>query len=41
MASPYGPAVLPAWVRKPRDKAKAEVGVPLMERWMLLFFGLI
>ncbi len=28
-------AVLPARVRRPRDKAKAEVGVQLVERWIL------
>ena len=32
MAAHYGTAVLPARVRKPRDKAKAEVGVQLVER---------
>jgi transposase len=35
MASHYGVAVLPARVRKPRDKAKAESGVLLVERWIL------
>jgi transposase len=35
LASHYGVAVLPAWVRKPRDKAKAEAGVLLVERWIL------
>jgi len=35
MASHYGTAVLPARVRKPRDKAKAEVGVQIVERWIL------
>ena len=35
LASHYGVAVLPARVRKPRDKAKAEVGVLLVERWIL------
>jgi transposase len=35
MAAHYGTAVLPARVRKPRDKAKAEVGVQLVERWIL------
>lgn len=29
----YGVAVLPARVRKPRDKAKVEVGVQVVERW--------
>ncbi|CAO0820664.1 hypothetical protein DFAR_1800002 [Desulfarculales bacterium] len=46
MAAHYGTAVLPARVRKPRDKATAEVGVQLVERWILailrkkLFFSL-
>ncbi len=31
----YGTAVLPARVRKPRDKAKAEVAVQVVERWIL------
>ena len=35
MASHYGTAILPARVRKPRDKAKAEVGVQIVERWIL------
>lgn len=35
MAAHYGTAVLPARVRKPRDKAKVEVGVQLVERWIL------
>lgn len=35
MASHYGTAVLPARARKPRDKAKVEVGVQLVERWIL------
>lgn len=30
-----GVAVLPARVRKPRDKAKVEVGVRIVERWIL------
>ncbi len=34
-ADHYGVAVLPARVRKPRDKAKAEAGVLLVERWIL------
>ncbi|CAO0820635.1 hypothetical protein DFAR_1760016 [Desulfarculales bacterium] len=33
MAVHYGAAILQARVRKPRNKAKAEVGVQLMERW--------
>src|SRR5690606_32080449 len=35
MASHYGVAVLPARVRKPRDKAKVEGGVLVVERWIL------
>ena len=35
MASHYGVAVLPARVRKPRDKAKVEAGVLVVERWIL------
>ena len=35
LASHYGVAVLPARARKPRDKAKAEAGVLLVERWIL------
>lgn len=35
LAEHYGVAVLPARVRKPRDKAKAESGVQLVERWIL------
>jgi transposase len=35
MAAHYGTAVLPARVRKPRDKAKAEVAVQIVERWIL------
>ncbi|MGH3573343.1 MAG: IS21 family transposase [Candidatus Dormibacteria bacterium] len=35
MAAHYHSAVLPARVRKPRDKAKAEAGVLLAERWLL------
>lgn len=35
LASHYGTAVLPARPRKPRDKAKAETGVQLVERWIL------
>ncbi len=34
-ADHYGIAVVPARVRKPRDKAKAEAGVLLVERWIL------
>ncbi|MEK7821462.1 MAG: IS21 family transposase, partial [Planctomycetota bacterium] len=35
MATHYGTAILPARVRKPRDKAKVEVGVQIVERWIL------
>jgi transposase len=35
LAEHYGMAVLPARVRKPRDKAKVEAGVLLVERWIL------
>lgn len=46
MAAHYGTAIVPARVRKPRDKAKVEQGVQLVERWILAvlrkqrFFGL-
>jgi transposase len=35
MASHYGTAVIPARVRRPRDKAKVEAGVQVVERWIL------
>jgi len=35
MAAHYGTAILPARVRHPRDKAKVEVGVQVVERWIL------
>ena len=35
MAGHYGVAVVPARVRKPKDKAKVEAGVLLVERWIL------
>lgn len=35
MAAHYGVAVVPARVRKPRDKAKVESGVLLVERWIM------
>ena len=35
MAEHYGCAVLPARPHKPRDKAKAEVGVLIAQRWIL------
>ena len=34
LAAHYGVAVVPARVRKPRDKAKVEAGVLLVERWV-------
>lgn len=34
-ASHHGVAVIPARVRRPKDKAKAEVGVQIVERWIL------
>lgn len=46
MARHYGVAVIPARPRKPRDKAKVEVGVLIAQRWILArlrnrtFFGL-
>ena len=35
MANHYDTAVIPARVRAPKDKAKAEVGVQIVERWIL------
>lgn len=35
LAQHYGFAVIPARTAKPRDKAKVEVGVQVVERWML------
>lgn len=35
LAAHYGTAVLPARVRKPRDKAKAEAGALVAQRWIL------
>jgi transposase len=35
MAVHYGAAVIPARVRKPKDKAKVEAGVQLVQRWIL------
>jgi transposase len=34
-AQQYGVAVVPARVRKPKDKSKVEVGVQVVERWIL------
>jgi transposase len=47
LAQHYGFAVLPARVARPRDKAKVEVGVQIVERWILArlrhhtFFALV
>jgi transposase len=47
MAQHYGIAVIPARSKKPRDKAKVEVGVQVVERWILArlrhhtFFSLV
>jgi len=47
MASYYGTAVVPARPYKPRDKAKVEVGVQVVQRWILArlrnqrFFSLV
>ncbi len=47
MAEQYGAVVIPARVGKPKDKAKVEVGVQVVERWILArlrnrtFFGLV
>jgi transposase len=35
LAAHYGTAILPTRVRKPRDKAKVEVAVLVVERWIL------
>lgn len=35
MAAHYGTAVIPARVRAPKDKAKVEKGVQLVERWIM------
>jgi transposase len=35
LATHYGTAIVPARVRKPRDKAKVEVAVQLVQRWVL------
>jgi transposase len=47
MAAHFGCAIIPARVRRPRDKAKVEAGVQLVERWILArlrhrkFFSLV
>ncbi len=38
MARHYGTTVLPARPRKPQDKAKVEVGVQIVQRWILARF---
>jgi transposase len=35
LAAHYGTAILPTRTRKPRDKAKVEAGVLVVERWIL------
>jgi len=35
LAVHYGTVIFPARVRKPKDKAKVEVGVQVVERWLL------
>jgi transposase len=35
MATHYDTAILPARPRRPRDKAKVEVAVLIIERWLL------
>lgn len=35
LATHYGVAIIQARVRKPKDKAKAEVGIQVVERWIL------
>jgi transposase len=35
MAAHYDTAILPARPRRPRDKAKVEAAVPIVERWLL------
>lgn len=35
LASHYGTAIIPARVRRPKDKAKAEVGVQIVQRFVL------
>jgi transposase len=35
MAAHYGAAVIPGRPYKPRDKAKVEVGVQVVQRWIL------
>ncbi len=35
LATPYGTTILPARVRRPRDKAKVETAVLIVERWII------
>jgi transposase len=35
MAKHYGTAIIPARVRKPKDKSKVENAVLIVERWIL------
>jgi len=35
MAAHYGTVVIPARVRRPKDKPKAELSVLLAQRWIL------
>lgn len=35
LASHYGTAIMPARPRRPQDKSKAEIGVQVIERWIL------
>ncbi len=36
LAAYYGVAVMPARPYKPKDKSKAEVGVQIVERWIMM-----
>ena len=36
MGEHYGTAILPARPRRPRDKAKVEVGVQVVQRWIVM-----
>jgi transposase len=35
LAAHYGTIIMPAWPRKPRDKAKVEAAVLIVQRWVL------
>ena len=39
MAMHYGVGVVPARPYRPRDKAKVEVGVQIVERWILKLYN--